>query len=365
MGHATAGGGRSLVYVGAYTGPERAEGASVFRLDPETGALDHLQTVTGLNSPTFLALHPQRDFLYAVERQVSEPGLETGAVTSFAVDPREGTLTRLNRQPSGGTSPCYVSVHPSGRFAFAANYASGHVASYPVEADGRLGEPVSVVHHEGRGPNPQRQDGPHAHSIVPDPGGRFVLACDLGIDRVLVYRLGADGALLANDPPAGIANPGSGPRHLAFHPSRRFVYVVNELDSTVTLYRYDGERGALENEQTVSGLPPDFRGQSHAAQIIVHPSGGYVYASNRGHDSVAVFAVDDASGHLTPRGHTPTGGRTPRNFNVHPAGRLLLAGSQDDGRIVAFRIDPASGALSPTGQVTETPAPVCIVFREA
>lgn len=353
------------VYVGTYTGDGQATGLGVFRLDPASGALDHVQTVPGLDSPTFLALHPDRPLLYAVERQVDQPGLETGAITAFAVDPQAGTLELLNRQPSGGVSPCYVSVHPSGRFVFGANYGSGQVTSVPVEGDGRLGTPVGVVQHEGSGPEPRRQEGPHAHSIVPDPGGRFVLSCDLGIDRVLVYRLGPDGALLPNSPPAGIANPGSGPRHLAFHPSRRSVYVVNELDSTVTVYAYDGERGTLENRQSVSTLPPDFSGRSHCAQIIVHPSGRFVYASNRGHDSIAVFAVDEGSGELTPLGQTSTEGRTPRNFNVDPTGSLLLAGNQDSGTIVPFRIDAVNGALTPTGRVTETPAPVCIVFSEA
>jgi 6-phosphogluconolactonase len=354
----------SLVYVGTYTGAGKAEGIGVFRLDTETGALDPVQTVAGLNSPSFLALHPSRPLLYAVERQVDEPGLQTGAVTGFAVDPGAGTLTRLNRQPSGGASPCYVSVHPSGDYVFAANYASGHVASYGVGEDGSVGPPISVVHHQGRGPNPRRQEGPHAHSIVPDPGGRFVLSCDLGIDRVLIYRLSPEGALLPNDPPAGVANPGAGPRHLAFHPSRRFVYVVNEIDSTVTAYAYDGERGRLDAIQTVSTLPPGYAEVSHTAQIIVHPSGRFVYASNRGHDSIAVFAVDEASGLLSARGQTSTGGRTPRNFNVHPDGGLLLAANQDGDTVVPFRIDPASGALTPTGRVTETPSPVCIIFRE-
>jgi 6-phosphogluconolactonase len=359
----------SLVYVGTTTGPQPAQGKgiTVFRLDPESGALDPRQTVTGLNSPTFLALHPQfpaRPFLYAVERQVDEPGLETGAVSSFAVDPQEGTLTLLNRRPSGGSSPCYVSVHPQGGLVFAANYASGHVASLPVQPDGALGPPVSVVQHQGSGPVARRQDGPHAHSIGPSPDGRFVLSCDLGIDRVMVHRLGPDGALLPNDPPAGVANPGSGPRHFAFHPQLPYVYVVNELDSTVTVYAFDARTGSLDNVQTVPCLPPDFSGTSHCAQIIVHPSGRFVYASNRGHDSIAVFAVDGASGRLTPTGHTSTGGRVPRNFNVHPAGRLLLAGNQESGTVVPFRIDPQSGALTPTGRVTETPAPVCIIFRE-
>jgi 6-phosphogluconolactonase len=351
------------IYVGTNTGPGKAEGIGVFRLDPASGALSHLQTVGGLNNPTFVALHPTRPLLYTVERQIDEPGLETGAVTAFAVDAQTGALTLLNRQPSGGASPCYVSVHPSGAFAFVANYGSGHVAALPIADDGSLRAPSGIVHHQGHGTDPKRQAGPHAHSIVPDPAGTFILSCDLGIDRVLVYRLDDAGALVANDPPFGRANPAAGPRHLDFHPTRKHVYVVNEMDSTVTVYAYDGERGSLEPVQTVSTLPADYSGTSHCAQIIVHPSGRFVYASNRGHDSIAVYAVDAATGKLTPQGQTPTGGRTPRNFNVDPTGTLLLAANQDSDTIVPFTIDKQTGALTPTGAVTRTPAPVCIVFR--
>ncbi|MGH2371587.1 MAG: lactonase family protein, partial [Chloroflexota bacterium] len=249
----------TFVYIGTYTAQGKAEGIYVYRMDDASGALEHVQTVSGLNSPTFLALHPQQPFLYAVERQGNFEGLNTGAVSAFAVDPATGHLTLLNRQPSGGVSPCYVSVHPSGRHVFAANYVSGHVAALPIEADGQLGAATDVVQHKGKGPNPQRQAGPHAHFITPDPAGKYVLACDLGIDQVLVYRWdGAAGQLVPNDPPSARANPGAGPRHLAFHPSARFVYVLNEIASTLSAFAYDPEHGTLALLETVSTLPEGF-----------------------------------------------------------------------------------------------------------
>jgi 6-phosphogluconolactonase len=353
-----------IVYVGTYTGQGRAEGIYVYRMDPASGALSPVQTVGGLNSPTFLALHPQRPFLYAVERQWSEEGRSDGVVSAFAIDERTGALTLLNRQSSQGVSPCYVSVHPSGRYAFAANYASGHVAALPIQADGTLGEATSAVHHEGSGPVARRQEGPHAHFVAPDPSGRYVLACDLGIDKVMVYRFDlTSGQLIPNDPPFGRANPGAGPRHLSFHPSGRFVYVINELDSTVSAYAYDGQRGTLELLQTVSTLPEGFAETNHPAQIVVHPSGRFVYGSNRGHDSIAIFAIDQETGRVAFIGHEPTQGKTPRNFNLDPSGTLLLAANQGSDTIVPFRIDQERGTLTPTGHVTQTPNPVCIVFR--
>ena len=354
----------NLVYVGTYTGPGKAEGIYVYRMDPSTGALAHVQTVSGLNSPTFLALHPRQPFLFAVERQGDSEAMSSGAVSAFAVDPHTGHLTLLNRQPSYGVSPCYVSVHPGGRHVLVANYASGHVAALPIQQDGRLGEATSVVQHEGTGPDSRRQEGPHAHFISPDPAGRFVLACDLGIDKVMVYRLdAASGRLVPNDPPYARVNPGAGPRHLSFHPSGRFVYVINELDSTLSAFGYDGTDGELRKIQTDSTLPDGFTGTNYCAQVVVHPSGGFVYGSNRGHDSIAIFAIDQATGTLTRVGHEPTQGSTPRNFNIDPTGTVLLAANQNSDSIVSFRIDQATGRLTPTGQVTETPAPVCVVFR--
>jgi 6-phosphogluconolactonase len=353
-----------IVYVGTYTGPGKAEGISVFRMDETTGALSAVQTVTGVDNPSFLTLHPQQPYLYAVNETPENEG--SPGVSAFAVDPGSGQLTPLNRQPSHGTSPCYVSVDPTGRYVLVANYGNGTLAVFPVQPDGTLGEASHVVQHSGSGPNPRRQQGPHAHSVRFDPGGRFVLSCDLGIDKVLVYRLDtASGQLVVNDPPHASAVPGGGPRHLDFHPNGRYVYVNNEIGSSLTPFAYDGTRGALEQLETVSTLPDDFSGNNSTAQVVVHPTGRFVYVSNRGHDSIASFAVEKDGARLTPLGHTPTQGRTPRNFNVDPSGTFLLAANQNGNNIVTFRVDQVHGKLTPTGQVTETPAPVCIIFKSA
>jgi 6-phosphogluconolactonase len=356
----------TFVYVGAYTGPGRAEGITVYRMEPGSGALTHVQTVGGIDNPSFLALDPGQRFLYAVS-EVQDPGGRTGgAVSAFAVDPATGQLSFLNRQPSHGAGPCHVSVHQSGKYAFVANYGSGHVAALPIGDDGRLGEATAVVEHAGTGPIPRRQAGPHAHFISPDPTGALVLANDLGTDRVMVYRLDrAAGALVPNELPFAQERSGAGPRHLAFHPNGRFVFVLNEIDSTLSAFAYDAERGALRIVQTASTLPEDFSGSNSTAQVVMHPSGRFIYGSNRGHDSIVIFGVDGETGRMTYVGHEPTQGKTPRNFNLDPSGTLLLAANQNTHTIVAFRIDQDSGRLTATGQVTETPSPVCIVFRQA
>ncbi|HEV2123783.1 MAG TPA: lactonase family protein, partial [Chloroflexota bacterium] len=245
-----------FVYVGTFTGEgdqAKAKGISVYRLDQETGALSHVQTVEDLNSPTFVALHPHKPFLYSVERKWHDPARNDGAVTAFSIDAQSGKLTLLNRQSSGGQSPAYVGVHPTGRYAFAANYGSGHVTAIPIGADGRLDEPTSVVHHQGKSTNPRRQEGPHAHFITSDPSGQYVLSCDLGIDRVMIYRFNPeDGKLNPNDLPYAQVSSGAGPRHLAFHPSRRFVYVNNEIDSTLSAFAWDEARGTMTILQTLS-----------------------------------------------------------------------------------------------------------------
>ena len=356
----------TFVYVGTFTGPGWAEGISVFRMDPAAGALAHEQTVAGVENPSFLALHPTQRFLYAVSEMSDAERRSGGSVVAFAIDLATGHLTILNRQPSGGAGPCHVSVDPAGRYALVANYGSGHVAALPIQHDGRLGAPTDVVEHTGRGPIPRRQEGPHAHFIATAPAGTFVLATDLGIDRVMVYRLdAAAGKLVPNDLPFAQERSGAGPRHLAFHPSARFVYVLNEIDSTLSAFAYDAARGALRIVQTASTLPADFTGPNSTAQVVVHPTGRFAYASNRGHDSIVIFAIDQDTGRLTYVGHEPTRGRTPRNFNVDPTGTFLLAANQNSNTIVTFRIDHQTGRLAAAGPVAETPAPVCIELRQA
>jgi 6-phosphogluconolactonase len=260
-------------------------------------------------------------------------------------------------------------VDGSGRCVLVANYTSGSVAVLPVGADGRVSPATYVDQHSGSSVNPRRQEGPHAHAIPLDPTGRFALCPDLGMDQLFVYRLdAAAGRLEPNDPPGARLAPGAGPRHLDFHPSKPWVYVINELGSTITAFEWDGERGALRELQTVSTLPETYMGSSSSttcADIHVAPSGRFVYGSNRGHDSIAAFAIDEATGTLTPLGHTSTGGRTPRNFAIDPSGTFLFAANQDTDTIVTFRLDAATGQPTPTGQVASVPSPVCLKIVQA
>jgi 6-phosphogluconolactonase len=350
------------VYVGTYTRGQ-SEGIYLCRLDLATGRLDGLTLAGETVNPSFLALHPTGRFLYAVGEIANFGGERTGAVNAFRIDPQTGLLTLLNQQPSAGTGPCHVIVDRGGQNVLVANYGSGSAACLPIGEDGRLGEPSSSVQHEGSSVDPRRQRGPHAHAIELDPAGRYAFVPDLGLDQVVIYRFAAAGRLTPNDPPWAAVAPGSGPRHLAFHPGGRFAYVINELASTVTAFRYHADRGALETIETVTTLPEGFEGKNTTAEIFVHPSGRFVYGSNRGHDSIAVFAVDDATGGLRPVGHESTRGETPRNFAIDPTGRYLLAANQATDDVVVFRIDPATGALRPTGHSLEVPTPVCLVMR--
>ena len=356
----------NIVYVGTYTrelphGRGKSDGIYVYAMDTATGALSHIQTVTGVPNPAFLALHPSGRYLYSVNSQGEIDGRKGGAVSAFAIDPATGTLTYLNRQPSEGVGPCHVSVEQTGRYVLVASYGSGSIAMLPIGAEGQLEPASDAVQHAGSSVNPRRQEGPHAHSINVSPGNRFALVPDLGLDKVLVYRLDLDaGKLVPNDPPAGLAAPGAGPRHLDFHPNGRYVYVINELDSTLAAYAYDDTRGTLDPIQTVSTLPEGFSGENSCADVHVHPNGRFVYGSNRGHDSLAIFAIDEATGRLTALGHTSTQGRVPRNFAIDPTGTFAYAANQDTDTIVTFRIDPATGALTPTGDVTNVLTPVCV-----
>ena len=345
----------TLVYVGTYTG-RGSEGVYVYRLDSSTGGLASVGKVAGLENPSFLAIDPKGRCVYAVR----ESGRD-GAVVALSRNPATGELTVLNEQPSGGQGPCYVTVDDEGRFLLVANYGSGHVAVLPIADDGRLSPPSSVVQHTGSGINPARQKGPHAHSIVLDAANRYVLAADLGIDKVMVYRFDSQqGKLLPHQPPFAQCAPGSGPRHIAFHPNGKYVYVIEELSSTVELFAYDANAGTLKLLQRISTLPEGFQGTSTCADIHVHPSGRFLYGSNRGHDSIAIYAIDDKTGRLRLTGHESIQGKTPRNFAIDPSGAFLLAANQDSDTIVSFRIDQDTGALWPTGQTCRVSMPVCV-----
>jgi len=351
-----------FVYVGTYTEP-KSKGIYVYRFDPATGRSAPLGLAAETANPSFLAVDPSRRFLYAVNEISNYQGGKSGSVSSFAIDLKTGKLTLLNQIASRGTDPCYVALDKTGKYVLIANYTSGSVAAFPVLKDGRLGNASAFVQHHGSSVNRERQEGPHAHSIELSPDNRFALAADLGLDQVLVYRFDpVQGSLTPNTPPFAKLSPGVGPRHLAFHPSGKFVYVISEMGSTVTAFSYDAAGGVLHELQMISTLPKDFKGQNDDAEAAVHPSGKFLYGSNRGHDSVAAFTIDTQKGTLTPLADFPTQGKTPRNFAIDPAGAYLFAANQDSDSIVVFRIDPNSGRLTPTVQILQVPAPVCVTF---
>ena len=344
-------------YVGTYQ-PSGKDGIFHLRFDVRSGKLSLQSAVSSVTHPSFLALHPTGRSLYAVSEA---PGGAGGEICAFAVDPRTGDLTLRGRRAAHGNSTCHVVVDATGRRLLAANYNSPTVVMYPIEPDGGMAEVPVIVRHEGASVHP-RQTEPHPHSANIDPTNRFVYCPDLGLDRVMIYRLdAAAGALTPNDPPFARTAPGAGPRHFDWHPSLRYAYVVNEIDSTVVAYAWDRASGALRELQAVSALPPGFQGSSSCADIHVHPSGRFLYASNRGHDSIAVYRIEE-SGLLVPAGHEPTQGRTPRNFALDPTGAFLFAENQGSDSIVTFRVDLLTGALRPTGEVTHLPTPVCMKF---
>lgn len=352
-----------FVYFGTYTkAPSR--GIYRSRLDAATGRLAPAELAAEMRDPSFLAVHPTGRFLYAIEES-SDPERTPGrGVTAFAIDGRTGALTLLNQQTAGGPGPCHVAVDRDGRCVLVANYSGGSVAAIALQADGRLGAMESFHQHRGASVNAARQKAPHAHGIYVSPDNRFALVPDLGIDRVMIYRLDAARAKLTpNSPPSAPLPPGSGPRHLAFGADGRFVYVINELLCTVAVFGWDVAQGALRPVQNISTLPPGETvqpGQS-TAEIFVHPTGNFLYGSNRGHNSLVVYAVDRPSGRLQLSQHQSTLGKTPRNFALDPSGTWLLAENQDSSQVATFRIN-AAGTLTPHGPSLEVPFPVCAVF---
>jgi len=356
--------GKYLVYVGTYTeGSAKGKGIYAYRFDSATGNLTSLGLAAETVSPSFLTVHAKRRLLYAVNEITNYKGPSSGGVSAFAIDPASGKLTFLNEVASRGADPCYITLDQSGKYVLVANYTGGSVAAFPILEDGRLGNASSFVQHTGHGPNPDRQQGPHAHSIDLSADNHFALVDDLGLDELLIYRFdAANGSLTPSDPAYAKLAPGAGPRHVAFSPSGKFAYVVDELDSTVTAFGYDAETGTLQTVQTIKTIPNDFPGHNGDAEIKVSPSGKFLYASNRGHDSIAVFAIDAAKGTLTSIEYVSTEGKTPRNFEIDPTGNLLFAADQESNKIVIFRIDPNTGRLTPTGKVLDVPSPVCVKF---
>lgn len=353
------------LFIGTYTG-SRGKGIYSSTLDKKTGRLSPAKLVAELKSPSFLAIHPNGRFLYAVSEVGDALGKPAGAVAAFAINPQTHELTPLNQQTSSGKGPCHLTVDTLGKTVLVANYSDGSLSSIAILPDGKLGDVVTAIQHTGTSVDPQRQTGPHAHSINLDPANRFAFCADLGLDKIMVYSFDAKtGKLSANDPPAASVTPGAGPRHFTFLPNGRFAYVINEIGNTVTAFQYDEGRGVLTQIAELSTLPADYKQTTYTAEIVAHPSGRFLYGSNRGHDSIAVFAVDSATGKLKPLGQQPTGGKTPRNFAIDPTGTFLLAENQDSDSIVVFRIDPETGLLKETGYRLDVPAPVCVRFLPA
>jgi 6-phosphogluconolactonase len=360
----------TMVYAGTYTGA-KSKGIYLFRLKTEGNEDSGDVTLVSLGlaaetpSPSFLELDAKRHLLFAVNEVNSFEGKPTGAVSAFAIEPDTGKLKLINQVSSKGTGPCHLCLDKTGKNLLVANYSSGSVAVVPVGADGRLSEASDFVQHAGKSVNRERQEGPHAHCVTLDAANRFAFVCDLGLDKVLIYRFDADrGKLTPAEPAFAPVKAGSGPRHMAFRPDGKFAYVINELSSTITAFTYAADSGSLTEVQTVSSLPKDFHGHNTCAEIAVHPGGRFLYASNRGSDTVMLFTVDQDKGTLVWVGEQSTGGKTPRHFAIEPAGKHLAVANQDSDNILLCRIDAATGRLKPAGTI-ECPSPVCLVFSQS
>lgn len=353
-----------LAYIGTYTG-KNSKGIYVYRFNAATGKLAPIGLAAESNNPSFLAIHPNHRFLYAAIEVADFQGQKSGAVAAYSIDRNTGKLTFLNQASSHGAGPCHVTVDKTGKNVFVANYDGGSIAVLPIGTDGKLGEASAAIQHHGSSVNKERQEGPHAHCIQPSPDNHFALVADLGLDEVLVYRFDpTKGTLAPNDPPFGKTPAGAGPRHFAFSPSGKFVYVINEIQCTASTFAYDARKGALRLLDTISTLPDGYKvtDADSTAEMRMHPSGKFVYGSNRGHDSIAVFAVDSASGTLKPVERVSTQGKTPRGFDIDPTGAYLIAANQDSDSLVVFQIDQSTGKLTPTGQKIEAFAPVDVEF---
>ena len=350
-----------LVFVGTYTRPQKSKGIYAYRFQPSSGTLTPLGVAAETTSPSFLAVHPNQHFLYAANE------VNNGTVTAFAIDSDTGKLKQLSQVSSKGGGPCHVAVDRSGKWLYAANYNTGSVAAFPIHDDGSIGEASAFVQHSGTGANPQRQRGPHAHSVTISPDNHFAFAADLGLDQVLGYRVDPSrGGMATDEPQITKVAPGSGPRHVAFRPDGRFMYVLSEMAATVTAFRYDATKGGTEEIQTISTLPPDYSGSKGSAEIAVHRSGAYLYASNRvGNDSIAAFRIDPTSGKLATIGFIAPRGKTPRNFAIDPTGNWIFTAYQDSDNMFLYRIDQKTGSLNPVGDAIEVFAPVCVVFAAA
>jgi 6-phosphogluconolactonase len=346
------------VFFGTYTGG-KSKGIYRSEFDPKTGALSQPELAAEMTSPSFVAIHPTNKFLYAVGEGGGKDG---GPVVAFALDAKTGGLTKLNELLSGGAGPCHVSVDPAGQFAIVANYGGGSCAAFKLDPDGKLAARTSFIQHKGSSVNKARQEAPHTHCGFFDRTGNYAFFADLGLDLVFVYGLDRPIGVLRTYHAFKMPN-GSGPRHIALAPSNDVAYICGELDSTVNVVKFDLAKGVSESVQSLSTLPESVKGNS-TAECILHPSGKYVYVSNRGHNSIAVFKVGEG-GKLTAAGHTTGDIKTPRNFNIDPGGQWMLIASQDADKVGVFEIDLATGLAKETRTMVEVGKPVCVKFVPA
>jgi 6-phosphogluconolactonase len=353
--------GPMWVFVGTYTG-KKSQGIYRVEFDPATGKLGTPELAAKATNPSFLAVHPKRTHLFSVGEVGDAKGKRGGGVSSFTLDTKTGELTPINQESSVGAGPCHIVCDKQGKNVLVANYGGGSVAVLPVDESGKLAKASSFAQHTGSSVNPKRQERPHAHSVNLDAANRFAVVADLGIDKLLVYKYDpSSGTITPNDPPAVDLAPGAGPRHFAFHPNGKWAYTNNELDWTVTALSYDADKGAFTKLNTVSTLPAPHAGNS-TAETVVHPNGKFVYVSNRGHNSIAIFEIDQTTGELKAAGHQGQGVNVPRNFNIDPTGRWMIVANQAGDSLTVYEIDPTSGQLKPTGQSVEVGSPVCVKF---
>lgn len=345
------------VYFGTYTHDSPSKGIYHSTLNSTTGELTAPELACELSKPSFIAIHPSGKYIYSVTE--GDPGI----ISALLIDQKSKKLTLINQSASGGKGPCHVSISDNGRTLLAANYASGSIASIPVNNDGSLGKAVSIIQHEGKGANKRRQQGPHAHSCNFSPDNRYVYAADLGIDKIMIYKVDPkSGELTKNDPPFFTAKQGAGPRHFTFHPNGEFAYLINELDNTIMALSYNGSNGALKEIQTISTLPADFKGKNLTAEVKVHPNGKFLYGSNRGDDSIAIYDINQKNGKLTLVGFQNSGIDEPRNFNIDPSGKYCIVGNQDTNSVLLFKVDDKTGKLIPTGVSHPVGKPICVKF---
>lgn len=348
-----------LVFISAFApGPDGA--IHGYRLDVATGRLSMLQRTTGVENPFFLAISPDRKHLYSIHAPGQFGGKSNEQVAAYELMGHEGELKLLNRQSSQGTASCYLDVDSSGSMVVVANYSTGSVASYPIRKDGSIGEASSFVQHHGSSVDTARQEGPHAHSIVISPDNRFAFAADLGLDQILCYRIDPKTAKLLPSRPSFVRTPPrAGPRHLIFHPNAQRIYVINELENSVTQFDYEAASGSLIEQQTISTLPKDFDGKSYCADLKITPNGKFLYGTNRGHDSIAAYRIAD-DGRLTLLGIHSSGGKGPQNLAITAGGELLLCANMPGNNVTVFRIDANTGDLTPVGESVPMPSPSCI-----